>query len=116
MGIIKTIGIIVGSIIGLILLLLGLIKLLGYLADKGAKRKGRKYCEARGYEFIKVEAYPNHYGLFLKKDNINIYASFHYERDGSFTWIKGSPEEKIEARLIKKSEKKKTIPQHNSKA
>lgn len=107
MGLIKIIGIVLGSIIGLILLLLGFIKLMTFLSDKGAERKGRKYCIDRGYEFKKVEAYPNHYGLFLKKDNMHIYASFHYERDGSFTWIKGSPEDKIEARLTKKSDKKK---------
>ncbi|WP_215226767.1 hypothetical protein [Echinicola shivajiensis] len=107
MGIIKIVGIVIGSIVELILLLFGFIKLMTLLSDKGAERKGRKYCIERGYEFKKVEAYPNHYGLFLKKDNMHIYASFHYERDGSFTWIKGSPEEKIEARLKKKSDKKK---------
>ena len=113
MGIIKILGAVLVTILGLILFFLGLIKLMGFLADKGAERKGRKYCKDRGYEFQKVEAYPNHYGLFLKKDNMHIYASFHYERDGSFTWIKGSPEDKIEARLLKKSEKKKK-QKHNS--
>ncbi|MFA9187976.1 hypothetical protein AAGV33_13775 [Flavobacterium sp. FBOR7N2.3] len=107
MGIIKIIGAVLVTILGLILLILGLIKLMTFLADKSAEKKGRKYCNDRGYEFKKIEAYPNHYGLFLKKDNMHIYASFHYERDGSFTWIKGSPEDKIEARLAKKSEKNK---------
>lgn len=105
MGVIKIVGLILGSIVGLIVLLLGFVKLMVYFGDKGAQRKGRNYCIDRGYKFKKVEAYPNHYGLFLKKDNMHIYASFHYERDGSFTWIKGSPEDKIEARLKKKSKR-----------
>ena len=105
MEIVKTIGIILGFIIGLIILLIGSIKLLTFLSFKGTERKGRKYCTDRGYEFKKVEAYPNHFGLFLKKENMHIYASFHHESDGSFTWIKGSPEEKIQARLEKKRKK-----------
>ena len=72
-------------------------------ADKNAIKKGRKYCDDRGYTFKKVEVYPNHYGLFLIKDGMHIYASFDYEKDGSFTWKKGSPEEKIAARLEKNS-------------
>lgn len=99
-------------VLGVVLLvftLLGVIKLLGYLADKGAQKRGRKYCEDRGYIFKKVEPFPNHYGLYFKKDQMHFYASFHYESDNSFTWIKGSPEEKIEARLKKKRELKKEI-------
>ena len=104
--ILRIVAYIVGGIILLALLLLGLIRLLGYLADRGAERKGKKYCEQHGYGFKKVEAFPNHYGLYFKKDEMHFYASFHYERDGSFTWIKGSPEEKIKARLKKREERR----------
>ncbi|MBQ4818602.1 hypothetical protein [Aquimarina sp. MMG016] len=106
MTILKIIVYIIGSLILLAILFIGLIKLLVYLGDRGAERKGRKYCELRGYTFKKVEAFPNHYGLYFKKGGMHFYSSFHYERNGSLTWIKGSPEEKIEARLRKKEETK----------
>ncbi len=106
MIILKILAFIIGGVILLAFFLLGLIKLLGYLADCGAERKGKKYCELHGYAFKKVEAFPNHYGLYFKKDEMHFYASFHYERDRSLTWMKGSPEEKIEVRLKKKEERK----------
>jgi len=99
------IGYILGGLTFLILLFIGLIKLMGFMADKGAEKKGKKYCLEKGYEFKKVEAYPNHYGLFISYQKMQIYASFDYERDGSITWKKGSPEEKINTRLAKKKNK-----------
>jgi len=83
-------------------LLLLFIKMMTKYADKSAAKNGRKYCEARGYTFKKVEAFPNHYGLFFIKDKMHFYASFDYERNGKFAWKKGSPEEKIQERLEKK--------------
>lgn len=106
MVVLKIIVYIIGGIALLAFLLLALIKILVYISDRGAERKGKRYCESRAYTFKKVEAFPNHYGLYFKKDEMHFYASFHYERDGSFTWIKGSPEEKINARLRKKEERK----------
>lgn len=105
MGVLIIIGYIIGGLISLAILLIGVIKLLGYLADKGAEKKAKSYCIARGYHFKKVEAYPNHYGLFLSYQKMQIYASFDYERDRTITWKKGSPEQKIATRLAKKKKK-----------
>lgn len=102
MGFLKVFGFIVLGIISLLALFILFIRFMGYYSDKRAISKGRKYCEARGYTFKKVEAYPNHYGLFFIKEGMHFYASFDYERDGSFTWKKGSPEDKIAERLRKK--------------
>jgi hypothetical protein len=106
MAALTVIGYIIGGIICLIIILFGFIKLMTYLADKGAVKKGEKYCIEKGYEFKRVEIYPNHYGLFLSYQKMQIYASFDYERDGSLTWKKGSPEEKIRKRLDKKKQNK----------
>jgi hypothetical protein len=96
------IGYILSGLVGLIILLIGFIKIMGFLADKGAEKRGKQYCIEKGFEFKKIVAYPNHYGLFLSYQKKQIYASFDYERDGSITWRKGSPEEKISIRLNKR--------------
>ena len=79
-----------------------------FLADKGAEKKGKEYCIEKGYELKKVEAYPNHYGLFLTYQKMQIYASFDYVRNGSLTWKKGSAEEKINIRLNRKKKAAKS--------
>lgn len=106
MVILKVISCVILGLALLAFLLISLAKLLTHLADQGAKKRGKKYCEERGYIFKKVEPFPNHYGLYFTKDKMHFYASFHYENDKSFTWIKGSPEEKIEKRLKRKQNKK----------
>ena len=90
-SIVTWLGIIIGSIICLLFILFlgikGMVKLYDILAEK----KAFKYCQENDLEFIEAKAFPNHYGLYFKKEGKRFYASYNFEANRSITWKKGNP-------------------------
>lgn len=78
-----------------VLFFAGLIFSVGRLYDFYAPKKAEKYCIAHGLTFLRVEKYPNCYGLFFRKEGRQYYASFDFEIDMSLSWRKGTPQERI---------------------
>ena len=65
------------------------------LWDIWAKNSAKKYCIKNDLEFIEVKPFPNHYGLYFKKNEKKYYAGFDYEMDRTIHWKKKSPLEII---------------------
>lgn len=95
------------QVIGLILFIVSASVLLLIIAvgvgvtvyDRWALAAARKYCDAAGLEYIEAKAFPNHYGLYFRKDGKRLYASYDFERNRTITWKKGSPLEVAERKL-----------------
>jgi len=94
----KTILIIILLLVGLVALFVLSIWTIGKLYDKLAVVKTKRYCKDNNLEFIEVNAFPNHYGLYFKSGGKSFYASFDFERNRTITWKKGTPLEKVESK------------------
>jgi hypothetical protein len=84
---------------GTVVLIFLLIPIFVKLSDWLAFRAAREYCRTAGLEFVEAKAWPNHYGLYFRKDGQRLYASFDFERNRTITWKKGSPLEIAENKL-----------------
>ena len=84
---------------GTAVLIFLLIPIFVKLSDRLAFRAARRYCQETGLEFVEAKAWPNHYGLYFRKDGQRHYASFDFERNRTITWKKGSPLEIAENKL-----------------
>jgi hypothetical protein len=93
---VKVTLIVVLSVIVLIALFALALWVLRVLADRWAVSAAKKYCADNNLEFDEVKAFPNHYGLYFKKDQKSYYAAFDFERNRTITWKKGTPQNKIE--------------------
>lgn len=76
---------------GTVVLVFLLIPIFIKISDRLAFRAARRYCQETGLEFLEAKAWPNHYGLYFRKDGQRLYASFDFERNRTITWKKGSP-------------------------
>jgi hypothetical protein len=92
----KTIIIIILSLVALVVAFIGTIWTIGKIYDKLAVVKARRYCKENKLEFVEVKAFPNHYGLYFKNDGKSFYAGFDFERDRTITWKKGTPLDKVQ--------------------
>ena len=97
----KTLLFIIVSVVGLIAMILLAIRIMTKIGDKRSTRAAKKYCVDNDLEFVEVNAFPNHYGLYFKKGNKKFYASFDFNHNGAITWKKGTPHEIVMSRLKK---------------
>jgi hypothetical protein len=100
---VKLILIIVLSLIGVIVLIGFALWITGKLYDRWAVKSAKKYCIDNNLGFVEVKAFPNHYGLYFKKNNNSFYAPFEFERNRTITWKKGTPQNRIEQRAKRNS-------------
>lgn len=82
-----------------VLLLMIAVRVVMKVYDRWALMAAQKYCEAAGLEYIEAKAFPNHYGLYFRKDGKRLYASYDFERNRTITWKNGSPLEVAERKL-----------------
>jgi len=99
MALLKAIGMLLLLLLGSLALLILLVPIIGKLYDRWALLAARRYCEENGLEYIEVKAFPNHYGLYFRKDGKRLYASYDFERNRTITWKKGSPLDIAEKKL-----------------
>ena len=97
----KTLLLIIVSVIGLIATILLVIRIMTKIGDRRSTRAAKRYCIDNDIEFIDVKVFPNHYGLYFKKNNKKFYTSFDFNYDGTITWIKGTPNEIVMSKLKK---------------
>ena len=73
----------------------------GWIYDNRAIKKGKRKLTKLGYEFLEQRIHNAHYGLYFRAQGHHLYAKYTLKKDGSFDWIDGSPEEKLEVKLQK---------------
>jgi hypothetical protein len=71
-------------------------------SDFLAKKKAESYCDNNKLDFIKVELFPNHYGLYFKYESKQYYAPFDFEANRTISWKKGDPFERIKETMDKR--------------
>lgn len=91
----KTFIIVILSVVSIIILFVISILITGKLYDKWALKAAEKYCYENELEFIEAKLFPNHYGLYFKKNGKKFYASYDFKRDRTITWKKETPLDKI---------------------
>jgi hypothetical protein len=83
-------GVVVLLFLMLVFFITGIL-ILGKFYDKWALQAARKYCGDNDLEYIKAEAYPNHYGLYFCCKGKRLYARYDFGRNRTITWKQGSP-------------------------
>lgn len=94
------------AIIALIFFFIGVVWILGKYGDYKSIKTAEQYCKENGLEVKEIKAFPNHYGLYFKKDGKSYYANYDFVFKKGIVWKRGSPLEKIEIKTIKLNTKK----------
>ena len=81
-----------GIFVGSMVILASMPVLLGYFIDPINKKRIKKYCESVGCAEIKIDIWPNHYGVSFKKSGAKHYAKCQ-GRWGHLKWKGKTPEE-----------------------
>ena len=89
------------TILGLVTFFIGVIWFLGRYSDYKSFSSVKQYCKENDLEVKDVKAFPNHYGLYFKKDGKSYYANYDFGFKKGIIWKKGSPLEKIEIKNSK---------------
>lgn len=79
------------TVFGLIVFFIGVIRGLGKYSDYKAIKSAKQYCKEKNIEVKEIKVFPNHYGLYFKKEGKSYYASYDFVFKRGIVWKKGTP-------------------------